>query len=106
MSQAKVDKYKKEKKNREKKIKRKKIRNFLICMILVFVVSMGIGYPLGRFLYKKSYEKRMANATVDAASYDYYVQQYISSNYGDLFGYDDVATDSSAVATDTDSVSE
>lgn len=98
MSQAKVDKYKKEKKNREKKIKIKKIRNTLIYMVLVFVVSMGIGYPLGQFLYKKSYEKRMANATVDASSYDYYVQQYISSNYGDLFNDD--------VATDTDSVSE
>ncbi len=85
MSQAKVDKYKKEKKNRSKTIKRRKIRNFLLVMLLVFVVSMCIGYPLGKFLYKKSYEKRMANATIEASAYNYWAQQYIYGNYGHYF---------------------
>ena len=109
MSQAKVDKYKKEKKNREKVIKRKKIRNFILVMILVFFVSMGIGYPLGQFLYKKNYEKRMENATVSAASYDYWVQQYIDTNYGHLFSdnvynSDDTASDTDSTSTPTDAI--
>ncbi len=99
MSQAKVDKYKKEKKSRNKRLKHKRIRNFIISMIFVFFVSMGIGYPLGKYLYKKSYEKRMANATISAASYDYWAQQYIDGEYSYLFSTEaETATPSDAVS--------
>lgn len=103
MSQAKVDKYKKEKQNRAKKIKRRKIRNFILCMLFVFLISMGIGYPLGRLLYKKSYEKRLNNATISSASYDIWAQQYIAEEYNYLFSAD---ADSDTTATPSDAVSE
>lgn len=91
MSQAKVDKYKKERKNRAKAIKKKRIRNFILLMLLLFCVSMAIGYPLGRFLYKKSYEKRMENSTISVQSYYYWSQQYMDSEYGYLFSTEDTS---------------
>ena len=115
MSQAKVDKYKEEKKSRAKKLKRKKLRNVLLIMLAALGVGAGIGYPLGIHLYKVSYEQRKANATVELAAYDYWLDQYWDSKYyGIVDSYfatastdsDDVLTEeSSDTATPTDATS-
>ena len=99
MSQAKVDKYKKEKKNREKFKKRKKIRNIFLLILGAFAVGGVIGYPLGQYLYKVSYEKRLENATIEATAYTYWVQKYWDDNYYGIMGgnyLEDI------ISTDTD----
>ena len=102
MSQAKVDKYKKEKKNRGKVAKRKKIKKAVIIVILSMFVGMGIGYPLGKYLYKYTSERQKAEATIKAEMYDYWSDQYWFQNYSYLYGSDEVATDLDATSTDAE----
>ena len=104
MSQAKVDRYKAEKKNRSKVMKKKKIRNIVLLMLAVLFISMGIGYPLGQYLYKVSYEKRMENATISAMSYDYWFNINWEAKYGDSFTFlaDTLTTEDTEDVEDTE----
>lgn len=100
MSQAKVDKYKKEKKNRAKMIKRQHARRIAGLFILVAVIGCAIGFPLGRKLYKISVEHRNATATVSTELYPYWMQQYWSTNYSGYWASEDTASDTDVSATD------
>ena len=98
MSQAKVDKYKKEKKNRAKNLKKKKVKKVVLILLGAVFVGSGIGYPLGQKLYKVSYEKRINNATISADVYDYWFAQYWSENYYSMLHPEE----SAQISTDTD----
>ncbi len=100
MSQAKVDKYKKEKKNRVKNIKRKKAKKVAGILVLYLLIACAIGYPLGKQLYKVSVEHRKANATIDSGLYQYWVQEYWNTTYGAYWDSDDLATETDATSTD------
>lgn len=102
MSQAKVDKYKKEKKNRAKNIKRKKAKKIAGILVLYLLIACAVGYPLGKQLYKVSVEHRKANATIDSGLYQYWIQEYWNTTYGAYWvSDDDLATETDA-ATDSD----
>ena len=103
MSQAKVDKYKKEKKNRAKTIKRKKIKAAVGFIILCVLVGAVIGYPLGQKIYKDYAAERAANATIEANMFHYNLQKYWSENYSELFphSHQDTASDTDASYDDT-----
>lgn len=110
MSQAKVDRYKKEKKNRAKEIRKKKIKKVIWVFVGAILVGGAIGYPLGKKLYKVSAEKRKAEATINSELYDYWSQQYWAANHAGIMGIDedlldsldDVSSDTDAEASDTD----
>lgn len=107
MSQAKVDKYKKEKKNRKKTIKRKKMKAAAGFIVLCVIVGAAIGYPLGQKIYKDYAAERAANATIEAEMFHYNLQKYWSEHYTELFphSHDDTASGTDAVddtASDTD----
>lgn len=108
MSQAKVDKYKKEKQNRAKVIKKKKVKKVAVILVGAALVGTLIGYPLGKYLYKVSYEKRMADATISAGLYDYWFAEHWAANYADMFATDEellaeyLSTNTDATATDAD----
>ena len=103
MSQAKVDRYKKEKKNRAKTIKRKKIKSAVGFIILCVLVGAVIGYPLGQKIYKDYAAERAANATIEANMFHYNLQKYWSENYSDLFPHShmDTASDTDASGDET-----
>ncbi len=96
MSQAKVDKYKKEKKNRPKAVKRARRRKTASIFIAAALIGAIVGYPLGKGLYKHTVAARRANATVDSGNYDVWFDQYYTKNYSYLL----------AAATATDAASE
>lgn len=102
MSQAKVDKYKKEKKNRAKTIKRKKVKAAVGFITLCLLVGAAIGYPLGQKIYKDYAAERAANATIEAETFHYNLQKYWSEHYTELFphSHDDTASGTDA-AKDT-----
>lgn len=110
MSQAKVDRYKKEKKNRAKEIKKKKIKKIIWVFVGAILVAVAIGYPLGMKLYNVSVEKRKAEATINAELYDYWSQKYWAVNYAGIMGIDedllasftDASTDTDATASDAE----
>ena len=121
MSQAKVDKYKKEKKNREKNIKKKKIQKAVVVIVFAGVVGAAIGVPLGKQMYLNDVAKRKANATVTAGLFNSWFDEYwVTNGYSDRVGfptsddindllgtdtdadYNDSATSDSDVASDTD----
>lgn len=93
MSQAKVDKYKKEKKNRAKTVKRAKVKRVARVLIGAALLGVIIGIPLGRFTYNKYYEKKMENATISSAIYDYWFQEYFDLHYGDKLNFSDAGSD-------------
>lgn len=99
MSQAKVDRYKKEKKNREKQIKKKRITKSIWVIIIALFIGACIGYPLGKKLYKVNAERRKANETVAVGYYDVWMQNYWNANYAGTLGF---TVDSGEEATDTD----
>lgn len=102
MSQAKVDKYKKEKKNRKKTIKRKKMKAAAGFIVLCVIVGAAIGYPLGQKIYKDYAAERAANATIEAEMFHYNLQKYWSENYWELFPHShDDASDTDASGDDT-----
>jgi len=101
MSQAKVDKYKKEKKNRAKVAKRQKTKKVVSVFVGAAVVGAIIGYPLGKVLYKQSVEKREESATIIASTFDYWSQQYWATNYDAMFDFEPYVTEEEA-ATATD----
>ncbi len=103
MSQAKVDRYKKEKKNRHKQIKKKKIVRSIWVIVIALFIGACIGYPLGKKLYKVNAERRKANETVNAVYYDAWMNNYWNSKYYGTFGFVD---DSGEEATDTDAIPE
>lgn len=107
MSQAKVDRYKQEKKNREKIAKKKKIKRMLLVFMCSCIVGIGIGYPLGKYLYKRNVKIREEKATISADSYDLWMQNNWNENHLGVTGldfyneeqYDDIATDTDADIT-------
>lgn len=108
MSQAKVDKYKKEKKNRAKNIKRKKAKKIAGILVLYLLIACAVGYPLGRQLYKVSVEHRKANATIDSGLYQYWIQEYWNTTYGAYWDSDDdlITATGTDAATETDAGTE
>ncbi|MCM1289023.1 MAG: hypothetical protein NC240_12010 [Clostridium sp.] len=109
MSQAKVDKYKKEKKNRAKTIKKKKVKAAVGFIVLCLIVGAAIGFPLGKKIYKDYAAERAANATIEANMFHYTLQKYWSENYTELFphSHDDTASDTDASDnTETENASE
>ncbi len=104
MSQAKVDKYKKEKKNRAKTIKKKKIKSAVGFIVLCLLLGAAIGYPLGQKIYKDYAAERAANATIEADMFHYSLQKYWSENYWELFPHShDDASNTDASGDDTSS---
>lgn len=89
MSQAKVDRYKKEKKNRAKIMKKKRVKKAAGIFVGAALIGVLLGYPLGKQMYKISKERSLANATVDANLYQYWIQQYWGANYSGILGIDD-----------------
>ena len=105
MSQKKVDKYKEEKKNRAKKLKKKRVREYALVIIGFAALGAAIGYPFGRFLYRQNYNKRKANAKVEAAQFDYWFNKEWQANISGTLGYEvtfEDATASDATSTDSD----
>jgi hypothetical protein len=110
MSQEKVDRYKKEKKNRAKNIKKKKIRNAVTIIVLAGLVGAAIGVPIGKKVYEVSAAKKAANATVSAALYDSWFDQFwVTNGYSERVGFDTDDTEDllselldTDTATDTD----
>ncbi len=110
MSQAKVDKYKKEKKNRAKVQRRKKFTKVIAILLGACFIGAGIGYPLGLKLYDVKAKKDAANATINALYYEAWVQEYWYQNYEGMMSLsaeeleealDDVlSTDSDATTSD------
>ena len=99
MSQAKVDRYKKEKKNRGKQIKKKKfVKAFWVIFIALFIGAC-IGYPLGKGLYKINAKHRKERETVEAVYYDAWLNNYWNSHYYGTLGF---TSDDTEEATDTD----
>ena len=93
MSQAKVDRYKKEKKNREKQIKKKKIVKSVWVIAIALFIGACIGYPLGKKLYKVTAKHRKANETVTAMYYDAWMSNYWNNTYGGKFGFTEEQTE-------------
>ena len=87
MSQAKVDRYKKEKKNREKELKKKRAKKYVVVVVLALLVGAGVGYPLGRKLYKVNAERRAANETISTSFYYSYLENYWDSKYTGTLGF-------------------
>lgn len=102
MSQAKVDRYKKEKKNRAKMMKRKRAKKVAGVFVGAALIGAILGYPLGKQMYKISKARSLANATVDANLYQYWIQQYWGANYAGILGLDNdiFATPEDASAAD------
>ena len=100
MSQAKVDRYKEEKKNRKKTMKRKKRRQVAEILVCFAILGAFVGYPIGRHLYQKDYEKRLANKTINAEAYDYWSQQYWSTHYSGTVFPEEFASATDASTTD------
>ena len=101
MSQAKVDKYKAEKKNRAKNIKKQKTKKVVTILVIAAVLGIGIGYPTGKYMYKKHVEYQKENAAIAAGMYDYWMQEYWSANYAQLFNSDTASASDADIASDT-----
>ena len=102
MSQAKVDKYKKEKKNRDKTIKKKKIKKAVAVIVAAGAVGAAIGVPLGKQLYLNDLAKREANATVTASLfYNWFDEYWVTNGYSERVGF--TPTDD-LLGTDTDAL--
>ncbi len=101
MSQAKVDKYKKEKKNREKIKRRKKIKQTACIFLAAIALGALLGVPLGRKIYKDNKKKEDAKAA-EAAKYvssddlNSWLDEYWVENYSDLYTGITFATNSDA----------
>lgn len=100
MSQAKVDKYKKEKKNRAKIVKKQRAKKVAGMLVLLAVIGCAIGFPLGKKLYKVSVEHRKATATINTSLYPYWMQQYWDNEYSDFWMSDDTVSSTDATASD------
>lgn len=85
MSQEKVDKYKEEKKNRAKNIKKNKAKKIAQIFLGAAIVGILIGFPMGRLMYNRYYDKKLENATISVAIYDYWFQEYWDLYHGDKF---------------------
>ncbi|MBP3233000.1 MAG: hypothetical protein J6M65_01055 [Eubacterium sp.] len=103
MSQAKVDKYKKEKKNRSRTMKLNKIKK----AVAIFVVALGIGaivgIPLGKYIYKEQKAAEARNATIKKDEYDAWFDKKWAGEYSDLFASVATAGDASATEADEES---
>ncbi|MDE6026174.1 MAG: hypothetical protein K2G45_12075 [Lachnospiraceae bacterium] len=98
MSQAKVDRYKKEKKNRAKNLKKKKIKGLIALFVCALFVGAAIGYPLGKVIYKQYAAERDANATINPDALNYNIQKYWSAMYSDNYTFigDSIASETDA----------
>ena len=105
MSQAKVDKYKKEKKNRAKIMKRQRIKKYVTVFVVAVLLGGLLGIPIGKKAYKMSVEKANANRMVSALEYDTWFRHYWVENYSDLYAGAALATEGDAEA-ESDTVNE
>ncbi len=85
MSQAKVDRYKKEKKNRSRDLKLQKVKKALIVFILALAFGALIGIPLGKAIYKYEKKKAEEHATISSLHYSEWFDNYWVENYADFF---------------------
>ena len=86
MSQAKVDKYKKEKKNRAKIMKHQKIRKVILILIGALCIGAIIGIPLGKHIYKVRKEIEQSKRTIVADEYEQYFEEFWGKNFSDILG--------------------
>lgn len=98
MSQAKVDRYKKEKKNRQKVIKKQKFKKAIVFVLCSFLVGAAIGYPLGKVIYKQYKIERDANATFNAGAMKYEFDKYWTAKYAGNYNFvaDQIASSADA----------
>ncbi|MBE5931950.1 MAG: hypothetical protein E7263_00835 [Lachnospiraceae bacterium] len=90
MSQAKVDKYKKEKKNRAKNVKKARVKKVVNTLLVAAVIGIIIGFPLGKIMYNHYYDKKMEKATISTAIFDYWFQEYWDLHHAEKFGVEEV----------------
>lgn len=100
MSQAKVDKYKKEKKNRAKMLKRKKIRKVITVFVLALAIGGVLGATIGRRYYDYVTERERANRTVSALYFDDWFNNYYNANYSTLVSFDTSSDSEGASVSD------
>ena len=94
MSQAKVDKYKEEKKKRAKVVKRARVKKVAVTLLWAAILGVIIGFPLGRIMYNRYYDKKMEDATISTTIYDYWYQEYWDLHFGDKFTSSTTSTES------------
>lgn len=106
MSQAKVDRYKKEKKNRAKIMKRQRMKKYAAVVIIAMMVGGLLGIPLGKKIYNESVKRANANRMISSLEYDTWFRQYWVDNYSDLYAgsslANDIATEGDATGSDAD----
>jgi len=73
-----------------------------LVLLAALFVGAGIGYPLGKKIYKVSYEERKANATISADAYNYWSLQYWNENYYGIAGGGDSMDSPTATETDAE----
>lgn len=96
MSQAKVDKYKKDKKNRAKIMKRQRIKKYTAVVIIAMMVGGLLGIPIGKIIYKESVKKANANKTISSLEFDSWFHDYWAENYYDIYAGAELATEDSS----------
>ena len=102
MSQAKVDKHKKEKKNRAKEIRKQKLKTALWVVVLSVGLGALVGIPLGRGIYKYQKRKAEQNKTVSSLQYNTWFDNMWAEEYSDLYAGMDFVEADDASATDAD----
>ena len=100
MSQAKVDKHKKEKKNRAKTIRMQKLKTAIWVTIISLGVGALVGIPLGKGIYKYQKKKAEQNATISSLQYSSWFDELWANNYADLYAGMDFVEDEDASTTD------
>ena len=97
MSQAKVDKHKKEKKNRAKTLRIQKAKTALWVVVISLGLGALIGIPLGKGVYK--YQKKQAeqNATISSLQYSSWFDTYWAENFADLYAEVDFVGEDASV---------
>ena len=85
MSQANVDRYKKEKKNITRDMKIQKVKKVLLVFIIALALGALIGIPLGKAIYKYEKKKAEEHATISSLHYSEWFDQYWADNYSDFF---------------------
>ena len=100
MSQAKVDRYKKEKKNRARTMKLQKVKTAVWVVIISLGLGALIGIPLGRGIYKYQKKQAEAHKTISSLQYDSWFNDLWVENYSDLYTGMDFVEDNDASSTD------
>lgn len=100
MSQAKVDKHKKEKKNRAKTIRIQKLKTATWIVVISLGLGALIGIPLGKGIYKHQKKLAAQNAKISSLQYDNWFNELWAENYSDLYAGMDFVESEDASTTD------